>query len=216
MSHQLIWLASYPRSGNTLVRNTLESAWGIKTQSIYRDDPLPEMGKWDNRTWPNLYQGPPPWYVKTHEWEPALSDAAALWIVRDSRDALVSQAHFMQTNDSDARPLPVILYDLICSGEWSRHSLIWQGRKAPTALVHFEKLIDSPVTVVAKALAELGMELPPPDGSPMSFAGAHALNHDLFRRGKAGAWRDEFPAPLLKLFWHYNSHMMRELGYAPE
>lgn len=38
----IVWLASYPRSGNTYLRMLLHQLHGLKTYSVY-DDPLLEL-----------------------------------------------------------------------------------------------------------------------------------------------------------------------------
>ena len=38
------WLASYPRSGNTLLRTILKHCFGLSSQSVYPDEEFSEPG----------------------------------------------------------------------------------------------------------------------------------------------------------------------------
>ena len=92
----IIWLALYPRSGNTFLRVVLHNLYGVATYSVYDDDdPVAQ------RVGPALvgYRPKPAdrapmhenddvYFVKTHKRRK--TDAyAAICLVRDGRDAVV-------------------------------------------------------------------------------------------------------------------------------
>jgi hypothetical protein len=86
-----LWIASYPRSGNTLVRLILNQAFGVKSTSIYPD----ETDAMRSRPWLMDRLGfseeemPGEWLaVKTHN--PPIDDMPAIYVVRDGRAAIVS------------------------------------------------------------------------------------------------------------------------------
>src|SRR6476620_3314267 len=104
----LIWLASYPRSGNTFVRAVLNDVFGIKARTL--------TGIGDDRVFSSrlgvvVAVGPLQsatrgvdfidkarrsqeiYFLKTHE--PQLTDDPAIYIVRDGRSAVVSYFNFM-------------------------------------------------------------------------------------------------------------------------
>jgi hypothetical protein len=95
----IIWLASYPRSGNTFLRIVLHRLYGTPTYSIYQDDdPVAQ------RVGPSLvgYRPKPVdraamaecaevFFVKTHK-RRKLDGHPAIYLVRDGRDAVVSHA----------------------------------------------------------------------------------------------------------------------------
>ena len=82
----MIWLASFPRSGNTFFRIILYEVYGIESSAFHRDP---------NRKL-NLHYDRYP-VVKTHllpnQLIPDDSNIPAVYLVRDGRDALVSMAH---------------------------------------------------------------------------------------------------------------------------
>ena len=73
----LVWVASYPRSGNTLFRIVLHRTYGVPTASLYRGEteetgPLASvaraMGAVPLPLRPDeLAERPERWFVKTHE-----------------------------------------------------------------------------------------------------------------------------------------------------
>jgi hypothetical protein len=80
----IIWIASYPRSGNNFTRNTLERVFGIKTHAIYDEPRQPKIDVATARASDETF------LVKTHDLP--IDDSPALYLVRDGRDALVSYA----------------------------------------------------------------------------------------------------------------------------
>ncbi len=96
----IVWLASFPRSGNTFLRIVLHRLYGLPTYSIYDDDdPVAQ------RVGVGLvgYSRKPPsreemvessriYFTKTHK-RPKNDAFPAIYLVRDGRDALVSLAH---------------------------------------------------------------------------------------------------------------------------
>ena len=80
----MIWLASYPRSGNTLMRNILYEVYGLSSGEFHREE-----GHYLEE---DYFSHP---FVKTHllplQLEPSDSSIRAVYIVRDGRDALVGQ-----------------------------------------------------------------------------------------------------------------------------
>src|SRR5436189_5718536 len=115
----LIWVASYPRSGNTLTMLTLEDVFGehrigtiaaadLKLGEM-RHELVPGGGNWKpgpmlrglrGRKLLDALRGrPEPFFIKTHRLSEASDRAPALYIVRDGRDAIVSHAHFVKERD---------------------------------------------------------------------------------------------------------------------
>src|SRR5262249_16232902 len=95
----IVWLASYPRSGNTFLRVALHALYGVPTYSVYDDDdPVAQ------RAGPALLASPPSpapppamrdspgtHFVKTHKRRKP-DGCPAIYLVRDGRDAVVSHA----------------------------------------------------------------------------------------------------------------------------
>src|SRR4051794_24293951 len=103
----IIWLASYPRSGNTLLRIILKSVFDRRTYS--KHDDVNDIGA-DSRvaeevghqalgaSWDGAYQrmrdDAQSYLVKTHD--PPEDDGRAIYIVRDGRSTCRSFYHYLK------------------------------------------------------------------------------------------------------------------------
>src|SRR5690242_6425767 len=104
----IIWLASYPRSGNSLFANLIKHHLEIPLYSIYsidkrtddQDDMYIHLNPVDLQA---AKQSRDLFFVKTHELP--TDDAPAIYVVRDGRDAIVSYAHYIIDNRINL-PLP--------------------------------------------------------------------------------------------------------------
>ena len=229
----IVWLASYPRSGNTFLRVVLHKLYGVPTYSAYDDDdPVAQ------RVGPDLvgYRPKPDralmrassdvYFVKTHKRRKADSHPA-IYLARDGRDAVVSHAR-LRASSSD-RPYEVSLREEIArpyvegqpsSGTWGGNVLSWlDNGDAPLAVLKYEDLIGSPREAVEAAVSSLLPDLMPnADARIPSFDDLHAIDPGFFRRGEAGSHNDEMPEDLHELFWAQpeNAVAMRRLGYSGE
>jgi len=223
----LIWIASYPRSGNTWLRIVLYYLCGYPSWSRYLR-PRPSTSPWslgqlDLAGASAQIESPELVWVKTHE--RAERDAhPAVYVVRDGRDTLVSYAWFT-LNFERALPDPIdpqlfrkTLYDLMVGdspfGTWSENVRSWL-RRPNTVVVKFEDLLRDPHAELRRATAGLGLEnvairenvkLP-------TFAELHAAKPTFFRQGTSGQWRTDMPPDLLARFWETQGSAMAELGY---
>jgi hypothetical protein len=229
----IVWLASYPRSGNTFSRLVMNRMYGVPLPDIYSHEPradtpeaytakaaYPEFS--NNISLDEARAVQEIMAVKTHELPS--DDSPAIYIVRDGRDALVSHAHFVLQCDKrylqyDLADFEQVLRQRIeyddSFGGWSRHITEWHARRAGTAIVRFEELIASPATVLRAAVADLGLSLVErPDVVIPSFFELHDLAPPFFRRGVVGSWRDEMPDDLHERFWQRHGAAMQVAGYA--
>lgn len=117
----LVWVACYPRSGNTLTMLVLRDVFGIsRVAAVYGRQvtwgfagnleelppTLESAASWqppeelanlrDDDLLDALRQHSESYFVKTHLRSKAADSAPALYLVRDGRDALVSHAHLVQ------------------------------------------------------------------------------------------------------------------------
>jgi hypothetical protein len=142
-----LWLASYPRSGNTLTRMILNQAFGVKSTSVYeRENSSMQEVPWlrdrigyagDLRS---IDQPSPDWVaVKTHG-HPT-DDDPAIYVVRDGRAAIVSYAHWLGSN-SDIRPtIEELIEGNVWPGSWTGHFDAWSPERRPhTLLLRYEDL----------------------------------------------------------------------------
>jgi hypothetical protein len=226
----IVWIASFPRSGNNLFRATLHRLFGVKSGSVFPEPPgadpfldalslhLPEDSI------DALREQDAPVFVKTHRLADADESSPAIYLVRDGRDALVSYAHFVKARrERGFRSLnfrralsKLIEREIHPYGSWSSNVRAWTRRDAPTAVVRFEELVESPAGIVRDAVESLGVSLPSPTGELPSFEELHERNPVVFRRGEIGSWTSELPARLEQRFWELYGAEMLVMGYSRE
>lgn len=225
----MIWLASFPRSGNTFFRNILFEVYGLESSTFHKD---PDYHLDDH------YDAFP--VVKTHmlppELEPASDSIPGVYIIRDGRDALCSMAHHRKDIVAPGSDYYENLKAAILAekgsffGGWSENVRQWTERA--TLLIRYEDLLIDPVGQ-AERLRGI-MELPEPDpekmpsfqdmkfGTPKYGSGRDRpitgeemkeLARKNFRKGKAGSWKEEMPEELFDLFWSMHGETMESLGY---
>ena len=201
-----IWIASYPRSGNTYLRSVLHTCFGLPSTSVYRRDlggntALERYaGHFDaDATHPDL-SGDKPLLVKTHQRPP--DDAPAIYIVRDGRAASVSFWEFQRRR----RPLPEIIVNRV----WSDHVAAWRPWARPdTLLLRYEELTGN-LPVMLRRLGEF-LDMPLLAGAPPTRAEMAAVDGHWVR--EPSDWRPKFSRRDLRLFGAINGEMMRRLGY---
>jgi hypothetical protein len=236
----IIWLASYPRSGNTYLRLLLFHGLGLKTYSEY-NDPLMEQLDMSEAVGHALLPGnlselaaaDECYLVKTHGLPS--DDRPAVYLVRDGRDAVVSHARFLTEFMKhrgvvgrlerwlDVPRFSTLLRQLIVGhwrldrmryGGWSTNVLAWTRRTGgPLLVIRYEDLVAQPEVwlgrvVEAFSLRSGNQALRVPD-----FASLHARWPQFFRKGRAGAWREEMSDDMHALFWQHHGEGMRALGY---
>ncbi len=223
----MIWISSFPRSGNTFLRNILFEVYGLESSSFY-----------ENKGQPENYRDFP--FVKTHHMPEDLPqnelDGGLVYLVRDGRDALVSMAFQQIQIYKSERPFREIFIEATLAAEgsyfggWSKNVEAWLERA--DLVIRFEDLIEAPLEQ-AERFRSL-RELPPQDpsklptfqglkfGSPKYGRGKrHAANEEeeleivkkSFRKGKAFGWVDELDRELQNLFWTYHRVTMERMGY---
>lgn len=222
----MIWLASYPRSGNTFFRLILDEVYGLESSSFSVHDP--------EATTKN-YQDYP--VVKTHvlpdQLTPADADIPAVYLVRDGRDALVSLAWHRSNIIAPGSSFKENLVNAIRAskgsyfGGWSKHVQDWTRRAS--IVIRFEELIQKPLECIERIRPWL--PLPPPrtdkvptfkdlKSSEFEFRNSNlnawatpGIRAHFFRKGKVGAWHDEMPRWMQWLFYFYHGDTLRQLGY---
>lgn len=228
----IVWIASYPRSGNRFTRTVLrrsfsqtrignvysqssESRLGAPDNEISLDDASPELVE-------ELRASDDPVFVKTHRLADAEDDSPGLYLVRDGRDAVTSYARFAIAEGSPGfanRSFEDAAETLISQndreiGTWSMNVRAWTRRDAPTAIVRFEELIEDPVAALRHAAGLIGITLPEDAKPPPTFEQLKSGAPQLFRRGQVGGWKSEMSARLEQHFWSAHGAEMLVLGYS--
>ena len=222
----MIWLASFPRSGNTFFRIVLHEVYGIES-AVFRED---TDEKSNYTTYP---------VVKTHllpdQLIPDDPYVPAVYIVRDGRDAMVPIAHHRKDLVAPGSDYYENLKSAIIAAEgsffggWSENVLKWIDRAS--IVMKFEDLIENPIGSVERLRPIL--ELPEPNAVKLPTFDDLKSKHFLygsgtmrtlkerrrkkrkyhFRRGVVGSWKDEMPADLHRLFWRLHGDAMERLRY---
>ncbi len=220
----MVLLASYPRSGNTFLRNLLFEVYGIESKRYHLESHGADPG-WEEAA-----------FVKTHELPEnlpkSLSKRKTVYLIRDGRDSIVSLAHhrkdvFDVDSDLEHNLLEAINADEgSYIGGWSSHVMKWLSRA--DIVIHFEDLIKNPIAECERLreiieLPELKLDRLPSFGSlkngrseygsGKSFSDTSLAEH-WFRRGKVNVWKAELPVWLADRFWHLHGECMEFAGYS--
>lgn len=222
----IVWLASYPRSGNTLLRTVLFKTMGLVSPSDeLGGKQIPGLADAASQSigvaetidnWDVFYrkasESDEVFLVKTHR--PPRDDQPAIYIVRDGRKSCLSYSRFHQ--HFTPQPCPSLL-DIVLGadfyGGWSDHYRIWMKR-GNAMLVRYEELVNAPRELLAR-LAETVRhrgEIAPWNNP---FDQLHQKNPDFFREGESAWQGDPAWTPLIDAaFFHLHGDLMIELGYA--
>jgi hypothetical protein len=226
----IVWLASYPRSGNSYLRTVIHTIYGFSSVSIYKDPLPPGQEKESKYPWKKHTSLSPSemaasrdcFLVKTHDL-PDDDVHPAIYVVRDGRASLVSYANLVLSKKGDAAPdhhseaFQSILRHLMTDrrssfGTWSQNVSAWLNRPN-TAVIRFEDLIRSTDCVEA-AQRKLNLGWHPIPGAQMPpFPELQKARPVSFRRGSTSAWKDELSEELQALFLQEHGAVMEQLGY---
>lgn len=203
----MIWLASWPRSGNTFLRTILWNCFAMKSGSVYPNDlggdrnlarvighvELDEIGKGAFRA------GDPP-ILKTHE-RPKNSDPA-IFVIRDGRPACVSLWKFYEKQF----PLSVIVEGRHRFDSWANHFKSWNPINRPnTLLLKYEYMvsdINGVIDILAKHLNRQPKTYDLPSRDRVADITGHHVN-------KQYDWREFLVDSDLDKFWETNGDVMK-------
>jgi len=213
-----LWLASFPRSGNTLLRQVLHAGWGIITGSVFPDDLGDNLGLVRSCGHVELKRikangcfailNPHNLPIKTHL-PPGLEPDDAIYMLRDGRAACVSLWQFFDKQ--------VELDDIICGrtdfGTWSDHVLAWTSNAERRVVLRYEEMVGRSDTVIQQLAAVFGQ----PTGDPLAPIGLRdalaSLDGKWIRR--ESDWRSEWSSRHEDLFMRHN-HTAFQKYYAAE
>ncbi|MEU6785582.1 sulfotransferase domain-containing protein [Nonomuraea angiospora] len=220
----IIWVASFPRSGNTFLRIILKQLYGVRTSTVYDVDGVaarlgPDLIGFEERpsSIEEMRASDKLHFVKTHR-QRAGEEDPAICLVRDGRDSITSWAHLTGAPDIEAEIRVMInRRDEVGTGSWGQNVLSWLRPPAPhRVMLRYEELIREPRRTVENVLATLAPTLRPlPDARIPAFAELRQIDGGFFRRGHTGTHSDELPEELHQLFWSRpdNVTAMELLGY---
>ena len=201
----ICWVASYPRSGNTLTRTILRDCFGIESYTHFLKEPetdhlFPNQTKYDFND-KSLYQSLKSedriYYVKTHY--AVFDDSPVIHIVRNGRNAILSYSNLLKT-----QPLGVMLGNNIQFPTWSGHYWAFAGRPN-SLLVRFEDLLENTDRQVER-IGQFIKQKPKP-----FINNFEPVNRVMGTQGKTYAQFSDFEE---LYFQRMNGTVMGVLGYA--
>jgi hypothetical protein len=220
----IVWLTSYPRSGNTLCRTMLNQCFGIGS---FSDDP-PE-GYLATRERVGHIDTPLPFedfyrrasvseetfFVKTHQ--APRDDQPAIYVVRDGRATVLSYHRFHAAFHPDlGQTLAGIVVGDDHYGDWTSHYRSWNGRSAGqrVLVLKYEELVHAPPAIVGKVAEYISFKgTVRPWVNP--FEELRRRCPEFYREGRISWTPPPDWTPVIDgLFWHLHAPLMQELGYA--
>ncbi len=222
----LVWLASYPRSGNTLLRQVLKSCFDLS--SCEGLEPVPEHflapdGIRDEFYGSYFVEGDPEaFYTRAHT-APELvlikshqlprDDAKAIYVVRDGRLAMRSYTKYQDTYHPGTSTFDSLLLGDHPYGEWTSHHRAWQARGGETLVVRFEELVTADAALLARIAGFL--DLPGPGRAWVNPQATLREKDAVFFGTGNPEWRpDAFWTPSrLRAFYTLHGPLLAELGY---
>lgn len=238
----IVWLSSFPRSGNTLTRIMLHRIFGIASTSEY----MPERPDYaadaaagapgsaaalgrgrriaklvaDGAYYP--YRGSFAEFVAEARLSPERvfikshaaprDDEPAIYIVRDGRAAVVSLFHYLAARNEPRTMRDVIAGDGTEAASWSGHLAAWQPLTRPNTLLLH---FEGLVAKPDSAIAALSHFLGIAPGAAWHNHQAEvaAVDGAFFRGGSNARNLSELTASDEALFWSLHGSWMRRLGY---
>jgi hypothetical protein len=217
-----VWIASYPRSGNTFLRIILQNFFRLPTYSVYNVegqgfvDPsaatlesspvLP--GNWRDQL--SDQDGAETVLIKTHEL-PA-DGGAAIYLVRDGRAAIDSYYHYHQKFAFEKPSLTEVIAGACQFGRWSDHYLAWQPQaRANTLFLRYEDLVSRPEEIIPQ-IGEF-LRHKPMDGRVPGFEELQQRFPVFFRRGQNEDFLYAWTPGQMSLFNKLHGVVMQQLNY---
>ena len=222
-SFMLIWLASYPRSGNHLLRAILSRCFELGSYDIYqniggRSDPA-LAGVLGARTVDEKSSAAfiararissEPILVKTHDLVPGTD--RCIYIVRDGRAALASYRRYLADVENRPHTLPELIEGKVWPGGWQRHVEQFLARDpAKTLVLRYEDLASADPPL-AKIAAFVGA--PIRRQFDIAFDDLHRLSPAMFPTGSNEPGVEIVERECSDAFWRICGPAMARLGYA--
>ncbi len=219
----IIWIASYPRSGNTLVRIILNSVFGYGTYSKYNDPAdigadrkMMELvghkmldSNWDD-AYRKMKQSDRLYFVKTHNYPE--DDSKAIYVARDGRCSIVSYWHYL-IDFGKEHPLSDFIKGTVGFGSWSEHLNAWDPfNRNNTLLIKYEDLLTNPINEIDK-IAKF-TDLCVVKEWKNDFRSFQKINPRFFRQGDMAKGISEIKGDDFNLFWSLHGNWMEKTGYS--
>jgi hypothetical protein len=221
----IIWLASYPRSGNTFIRIILKNIFGLETRSIYGDScdvgADLEMSELSGHVelpadfdWTAARESNQLFVIKTHElFSDQHAKDKAIVLIRDGRDATVSFLNHQQ-NFGEATTIEKIIDGHPLGFTWAEHELSWREGGDAHLDVLFLKFEDFTKNQ-EKVIKSLGafLKLNPKQKQLPAFSELQQVNSKFFSTGRSNYYGETMDVETQRYFWIVNGIRMAANGY---
>ena len=219
----IIWLASYPRSGNTFLRILMKSVFGINTYSIYNDEHdissesntknivgheiLP-----DNFSFEKAEKSKEIYFIKTHDL-PCGIEKKTIYLLRDGRESSTSFFYYLKNYSNKNIIFNDVIEGNLFRGNWGEHVREWKPNQDKNIfLIKFEDLIEKPESYIDKLSNFIGIKKLQNINIP-TFKELKKINPKFFRSGKKKSWKSKFTEQEHIKFWVLNYDEMLTYGY---
>ena len=228
-----VFVASYPRSGNTWLRMMLfQILMGQSPLFTDVDQVLPDVGKHE-KALPVLPQNCR--LIKTHE-SYRSEYGRAVYLVRDARDVALSEFAYQKAlglipDDFDRYLARFLRGTVNPFGSWQDHVNSWmraqEDGRAQIFLMRYDQLRRDPVPSLSKIMEFLGVSVTPEaieravaDNSMEKMRDKEKRNPlkasakgRFVREGSVGGWREKFSATQAQLVQQCVGPVLTRLGY---
>ena len=212
----ILWLASYPRSGNTMLRTMLHHVFGCKTYSKYWRDQVP--GKTGAMPlparWPEPYEqfskARETYLVKTHDGPE--DGAKAIYVVRNGLAAIRSYKHYLRDFGNREYSLEQIILGEARFGSWGQHLDLWNPlERADPLVLKYEDLVAHPDEQLQRVSKFTGLTKQAEWVN--NFDELHAAHSQMYRQGPKAPPEEGFTEEQQQLFWALHSDWMAAFRY---
>lgn len=217
-----VWIASYPRSGNTFLRIILERVFSLPSYSVY----YTEGGKHRDASAEALQDAPklpadwksrltdsataPPIMIKTHDLP--TDTGPAIFIARDGRAAIHSYYHYHKKFAFEQPSLTEVIAGICQFGSWSDHYRGWNPKPRPdTLFILYDQLVTTPEQTISRLAAFLKRD--PKKADLPEFDELQRQLPGFFRRGQNADYLSEWTPDQIALFNQLHGEAMRDLGF---